>query len=315
MLKKITACLATILLTLYAATAFAAYPDKTITLIVPFGAGGSTDVPARFLANMMEKELGQTIVVQNIVGAAGTQGAAQVVTANPDGYTLGYVPTGVVCLQPHLQNVPYGRDSFTFLGMVTRQPVVLMSSKKAPWKDFKEMVEIVKKEPDKHVVAITGTGNMTHIPVLELAKHFGLQFRYIPYRSTAEIMKDMLTGRVALHADNPVPLSQFDVFGLVQFTDARAENLDFPTTKEMGYDGRILSHWQGVVAPKGLPADVAERLAQVIQNVVQSPQFAAEMTKMSTSATWMGPAEFTRFFEQEYDLYGNILNELMSKKQ
>ncbi|MCL1939674.1 MAG: tripartite tricarboxylate transporter substrate binding protein [Desulfovibrionaceae bacterium] len=315
MLQKLASRMAVILLSLLMATpVFAAYPDKPVTLVVPFGAGGAVDVPARLLGNMMEKKLGQTIVVQNIVGAAGTQGAAQVVTANPDGYTLGYFPTGVVCLQPHVQNVPYGRDSFTLLGMTTRQPVVLMSSQKAPWKDFKEMVEIVKKEPDTYVVAITGTGNMTHIPVLELAKHFGLKFRYIPYRTTPEVMKDMLTGRVALYADSPVPLSQFDVFGLIQFADARADNLNFPTTKEMGYDGQFL-HWQGVFAPKDLPADVTERLAQVIQEVVQSPEFAAEMSKMSSRAHWLGVDEFRRFFEKEFDMYGVVLKEIMAKPQ
>ena len=313
MLKNIIACLATILLALsLSVAAFGAYPSRTITLIVPFGAGGATDIPARFLASMMEKKLGQTVIVQNIAGAAGTQGTAQIAAAKPDGYTLGYLPTGVVCLQPHLQNVPFGRDSFTFLGMVARQPVVLMSSKRAPWKNFEEMVETVRKEPNRHVIAITGTGNMTHIPVQELARHFGLQFRYIPYRTTPELMKDMITGRVALHADNPVPLSQFDVFGLIQFADERADNLDFPTAKEMGFDSGF-SHWQGVVAPKGMPAELAEKLAQVIQEVVQSPEFATEMARINSNAYWMGAAEFTAFFENEFDIYGNVLKELMPR--
>ena len=109
MTKKLLALITGLLLALAALPAFAAYPEKPITLIVPFGAGGATDVPARIIANMMEKKLGQTIVVQNIAGAGGTQGMAQVSGAAADGYTLGYTPTGVVCLQPHVQNIPFGR--------------------------------------------------------------------------------------------------------------------------------------------------------------------------------------------------------------
>lgn len=315
MVKRLASLITAAVLTLsFAFAAGAAYPSKPVTMIVPFGAGGSTDVPARFLANMLEKKLGQTIVVQNIAGAGGTQGMAQVSGAAPDGYTLGYAPIGVLCLQPHVQNVPFGRDSFDFLGMVARQPVVVMSSTKAPWKDFNGMVEEVRKNPNKYIVAITGTGNMTHIPMIELANHFDLKFRYIPYRTTPEIMKDMITGRVHLHADNPVPLSQFDVFGLVQFADKRADNLDFPTTKEVGFD-KNLSHWQGVVAPKGLPKDVADKLAGLIQEVVQSPEFAAEMKKMNTRANWMGPADFTALFQQEFDMFGKVLRDLMPAKK
>jgi tripartite-type tricarboxylate transporter receptor subunit TctC len=314
MLKKVTLCLTTIfLILLIASVAFAAapFPNRTITLIVPFGAGGSTDVPARFLANMLEKKLGQAIVIQNVVGAAGTTGVAQLAAARPDGYTLGYIPKGTVSLQPHVQNLPYGRDSFDFLGMVTRQPAVLMSSKHAPWQNFQEMIEMVRKEPNKYIVAITGTGNMTHLPVAILAKHFDLKLRYIPYRSTPEVMKDMITGRVHLHADNPVPLSQFDIFGLVQFADTRADNLDFPTTKEMGFD-RAIYHWQGVVAPKGLPEDVKKTLVQAIKEVVQSPEFIDGMEKIATHAHWMGLAEFTRFFEEEFNSYRDVLKELIA---
>ncbi len=293
--------------------AFAAYPDKAITMIVPFGAGGSTDVPARFLANMLEKKLGQSVVVQNITGAGGTQGIAQVFNAKPDGYTIGYTSIGVVSLQPHVQNIPFGRDSFDFIGMVTQQPVVIMSSKKAPWKNFAEMVTEVKANPNKYIVAITSTGNITHIPVVEMAEHFDLKFRYIPYRTTPEIMKDMLTGRVHLHADNPVPLSQFDINGLVQFSDARVEGLDFPTSKETGFD-RMFTHWQGVIAPKGLPKDVEQKLAKAVEEIVQSPEFKEQMKKVSTRARWMGPVEFKKHFQEEFDMYGKVLKELKPKK-
>ena len=225
--------------------ALAAYPDHPITLVVPFGAGGGTDIPARLLAGMMEKRLGQPIVVQNVSGAGGTLGVAQVAAAKPDGYTLGYVPTGTMCLQPHVMKLPYGTDAFDFIGTSVSQPVVLMTAQNAPWKNINEFIEMAKKNPNKYVVGITATGNMTHVPMLQFAEHFGLKLRFIPYRSGGEIFKDIMAGRTHLHADVPASLSTFDVYGLVQFADERSENLsDIPTTKELGMDARF-SHWQG----------------------------------------------------------------------
>ena len=133
-----------------AGTAQAAFPERPITMIVPFGAGGSNDLPARVLAGMMEKKLGQPVIVQNVVGAGGTQGTTQIAQARPDGYTIGFDPTGALCLQPHMKKLPYGVDSFQFIGMATQQPVVLMTGKNAPWKNIEGMVAMVRKNPGKY---------------------------------------------------------------------------------------------------------------------------------------------------------------------
>lgn len=301
------------LVVLTCGSAFAAYPEKPITLIVPFGAGGATDVPARLLAGMLEKKIGRPIIVQNIAGAAGAQGMAHVAAA-PDGYTLGYAPTGAACLQLHVQTQPYGKDSFTFLGMAVRQPVAVMSTQKAPWKNFAEMADIVRKNPNKYIVGITGVSNMTHVPMAALAKHYGFAFRYIPYRSSPELMKDRITGRVHLYGDTPVALAQFDIFGLAQFADVPADNLkDLPLAKDLGFD-KVYSHWQGVIAPKGLPEDVRAFLGAAVKEVVESAEFAAEAAKLSTTAHWMGPDDFQALFEKEFDMYGEEVKYLMPKK-
>lgn len=309
--KKLMLSLASVLL--LASSALCAYPDRPLTFVVPFGAGGGTDIPARLLAGMMEKKLGQPIIIQNVVGAGGTLGVSQVAKAAADGYTFGYVPVGTMCLQPHMNALPYSSDSFDFIGMAVRQPVVLMSSRQAPWKDFEEFVDIVKKNPNKHIVAITSTGNMTHTPVLSLAKALGLQLRYIPFRSSPDVMKEMLAGRVQLHADAPAALSQFDVYGLVQFADNRAENLDMPTTKELGLD-MPFSHWMGLVAPKGLDPVVLNKITSVMKEVVTSPQFQAEAQNLKTADFWMPSEEFKALYEKEYEEYGNILREVLRKK-
>lgn len=293
-------------------TAFAAYPERPITLIVPFGAGGVTDVPARLLANMLEKKLGQPVIVQNISGAGGTQGTAQVAAAKPDGYTFGYVAAGTMSLQPHVLKLPFGKDSFDLLGLVTRQPLVLVTPKKAPWKNLEEMVKMVKEAPNKYIVGITATGNMTHLPILVLAKHYGLQLRFIPYRSTTEIMKDMAANRTHFYADSPVSLSQFDVFGLLQFSNEKAENLTMPTAQDIGLTNTFL-HWQGVVAPKGIPIEAFETFSKALQEVVTSDHFKNEIHKMSTTAYWLNSKDFAKMYYEEFEFYGSLIKETMAK--
>lgn len=296
-----------------AATALAAYPEKPITMIVPFGAGGSNDLPARVLASMMEKKLGQPVVVQNVVGAGGTQGSTQIAQAKPDGYTIGWDPTGALCLQPHVKkDLPYGVNSFQFIGMATQQPTVLMTSKNAPWKNLEEMVAIVKKNPDKYIVGLTGKGNMSHVPVLALAKYYGLKLRYVTYQATPEIMKEMAADRLQLHCDMPVALSRYEVFGLVQFSDTKVDNLDMPNSKDIGLNKNFIM-WQACIAPKGLPADVLKKLVDTMREVVNSPEYAEGVRKLSMNPWWMEPADAQAFYEKEFVAYGEALKEALAK--
>lgn len=297
---------------LFVGSALAAYPERPITMIVPFGAGGSNDLPARVLAGMMEKKLGQPVVVQNVVGAGGTQGTTQIAQAKPDGYTIGWDPTGALCLQPHMRELPYGVDSFQFIGMATQQPVVLMTSKSAPWKNLSEMVEQVKKEPGKYIVGISGKGNMSHVPVLALAKHYGLQLRYVPYRSTPEIMKEMAANRLQLHADVPVALSQYEVYGLVQFSDKKVDNLPMPNSADIGLNKNFIM-WQACIAPKGLPDDVTKKLVDTMREVVNSPEYAQAVRNLAINPWWMEPEEAQAFYAREFVFYGEALKEALGK--
>ena len=210
--------------------------------------------------------------------------------------------------------LPYGTDAFDFIGTSVSQPVVLMTAKNAPWKNINEFIEMAKKNPNKYVVGITATGNMTHVPMLQFAEHFGLKLRFIPYRSGGEIFKDIMAGRTHLHADAPASLSTFDVYGLVQFADERSENLsDIPTTKELGMDARF-SHWQGVIAPRGLPKDVLRTLETAISEVVNSEAFQQEALRLKTKAHWMSSEAFRKLYDEELNTYGEILKHSLPQK-
>ena len=287
----------------------AAWPERPVTLIVPFGAGGGTDIPARLLSGMLEKKIGKPIVVQNISGAGGTQGVATLAASKADGYTFGYVPVGTMCQQPHLMRLPYSVDDFEFIGMAVMQPVVVMTGKNAPWKNFDEFLAAAKASPNKYIVGITGTGNMNHLPMLSLAKHYDLKLRFIPYRNGAEIFKDIMAGRTQLYADAPAALSSYDVFGLVQFAAERAANLpDIPTAKEKGMDA-VFSHWQGVIAPKGTPKEALEGMEKAMQEVVTSEEFQKEAQRLKTRANWMPSSDFRALDYKELQDYKAILQD------
>lgn len=294
-------------------SAHAAYPDKPITMIVPFGAGGSNDLPARLLAEMMEKRLGVPVVVQNVVGAGGTVGTTQIAEAKPDGYTIGFDPTGALCLQPHMNKLAYGVDSFQFLGMVTQQPVTLMTGNNAPWKDLDEMIKMVQENPGKYVVGISGRGNMSHVPVLALAKKYNLNFRYVTQTSTPEVMKEIAAGRVHLHADNPVALSQYDIKGLLQFSDKKVDNLPMPNSADIGLDKNFIM-WQAVIAPKGLPEDVLNTLVTTLDEIVHTPEYAEGVRKLGINPWWLGPKEAQEYYDEEFVAYGEALKEAMGKE-
>ena len=193
--------------------------------------------------------------------------------------------------------------------MVMRQSVVVMSGNNAPWKNFAEFVKMVKENPNKYVVGITGKGNMNHTPMLSLAKHFGLKLRFIPYRNAAEVFKDVMAGRTHLFADAPAALSAYDVFGIAQFAAERSANLpDIPTAKECGMDA-VFSHWQGVIAPKGIPAEALESMEKVMKEVVTSEEFKKEAARLKTNAYWMPSDEFTALYYKELQDYKVILQE------
>lgn len=313
MSRLITALVLSLMLNVFTlGTAQAAYPDHPVMLIVPFGAGGTTDVPARILAHALEKKLGQPVMVQNIAGGGGTQGAAQAAAAQADGYTLLYAPTGTMVLQPHMGKTPYGKDSFEMLGNVMKVPVVLMSSPNAPWKNIQEMIEVVGKEPGKYIVAITGMGNMTHVPMLALAQQYGLKFRTVPYKSAPEIFKDMAAGRTHLFADTPVGVSM-GMQGLLQYAERPFEGVHAPTTASIGLS-LYMEHWQAMFAPRNLPADVKETLVNALREVVNDPQFKADAERLSTAAGWIEPDAFKAYFDKEFDEYGGLLKETLSRK-
>ena len=168
MFRKLLFALAAVCLMTGSAVAADAFPNRPITIVVPFAAGGETDLVARMLADGMSKELKQVVVVQNIVGASGVAGISAVTGAKPDGYTLGVTPSAPLAMHPHMRKVPYTLDSFDFVGRILKAPYIVMVAKTAPWNTLDDMLKDMKANPNTFFFASSGVGSVPYFAMMDL---------------------------------------------------------------------------------------------------------------------------------------------------
>lgn len=247
--------------------AAAQYPEKPITMIVPFAAGGPTDIVARIVSEHMAKSLGQAIVVENVAGAGGTTGITRGAQAKPDGYTImmGHMGThgAAPALYPALKYDP--TKDFAPIGLAAGTPILIVTKKGFPAKDLKEFVEYVKKNQDKVNEGHAGVGSVSFTTCTLLQSIMGTKTARVAYRGTGPVLNDLVGGQIDFACDQIVNLvtqvQGESIRGLGIATEARSEVLpNVPTTKEAGLPEFQVSAWNAIFAPKGTPADVAAKL-------------------------------------------------------
>ena len=290
---------------LVASTAFAqAFPARPVTLIVPWPAGGSTDQVMRALATATEKYLGQTIVVENKAGAAGTLGATAMVTAKPDGYTITQIPISVFRL-PHTTKVGFDPlNDFTYLIGVSGYTFGLVVRSDAPWKTFKELVDYAKANPGKVSYGTPGANTSLHITMEEIAYRYGIQWTHVPYRGNADNMQGLLGGHVVASADATGWAPHVDAGKmrlLVTWGDKRTKRWsDVPTLKELGYDIVSTSPY-GIAGPKGLDPAVAKVLHDAFKKGMEDVVHMHAMEKYDQDLIYMSSEEYTKFARQSFN--------------
>jgi tripartite-type tricarboxylate transporter receptor subunit TctC len=314
MLKKaLIGAAATTAMMVAASTSFA-FPDRPVTFVVPFSAGGGTDGVARAFQQEFAKALGGTVIVKNTAGASGTVGAAEAANAKADGYTLGFLPIGPATIQPHIRKLPYSLASWEFVCNVTASPVTFMVKKDAPWNSLADFVAEVKGKPGKYVYGSSGPGTIPHLAMAATAGALGLKMKHMPDKGTANAMKSMAGGVIQAFADTPVVLSRYDVKALATFTAESIPALsDIPTMKSLGNDLQF-SVWRGIFAPKGTPADVIAKLDKACAAGAASDGFKAFAKKTNTDILYMDSAKFQAFAQSEYKKNGTILEKAGLKK-
>ena len=244
-----------------------AFPTRPITMIVPFAAGGPADVFARIVAERMQRSLGQSVVIENVAGAAGSVGAGRVARATPDGYTLLIGPglsTNVI--NPAIYNLDYNTvTDFEPVALLCFVPNMLVSRQDVPADDLKGLVAWLKADPDKALQGTSGVGSLGHLAGIIFQKATGTSYQFIPYRGLGPAMQDLVAGRVDLMIDVPInslpyvrdgKLKAYAILGEQRVTIAP----EVPTADEAGVPGVHLQNWYSIYAPKGTPKDVVARL-------------------------------------------------------
>lgn len=292
------------------------YPEKPITVIVPYAAGGSSDLLARALEKTAQKHLGNSLIVTNMPGGAATIAMNELAGAKPDGYTIGIVGSGVI-LQPL-----YGQTRYHYptalepLVNVTSSSVVVAVLADKPWKDLKDLVSFAKEHPGEIKVGHSGLGTPVHIVEEAFAQEAGIVIKQVPFKGDTEAVAALLGGHVQLiGAYTPATLKEHVKSGTVRILGVAEKNRltipgfeNIPTFKEQGIEVDF-NFWNGIAAPKGLPAAEKARLTAGLKEMINDPDFKKSMEELGMSVQYMEPEKFAEKWAQDNSRLTKIIRE------
>ena len=298
--------LATGVAALAAGSAWAAFPERPVTLVAPYPAGGAADVLARLLAKRLEDQLGKPVVVDNRPGAGTAIGAAMVANAKPDGYTLLISSNSTFTMNPAAgAKTSYDpARSFDALGMVGTLPLAVLVNAAVPVKDVQQLVAAAKANPDKFPYGSFGNATSSHYAGAMFTQATGLSLTHVPYKGSAPLMTDLIGGQIPISFDTVVAAAPQARTGKIKVlavtTTQRSGTLPgVPTMAESGYPGFDLTAWLAMVAPHGLPADVKDRLVKALAAVMASPETQAAMRKAGFEPQWTPVTDWVGLVTQD----------------
>jgi tripartite-type tricarboxylate transporter receptor subunit TctC len=300
------------------------YPSRPVTVIVPFAAGGATDVLSRFLAEKMRGLLGQPIIIENVTGAGGSIGVGRVVRAAADGYTLEIGTSTTNMLLGGLYPLQFDLiNDLDPILLIASEPLMIVGKKALPAKDLKELIAWLKANPDKASIGIPAVGGTGHLAGLSFLRETGAKAQFIPYRGNGPALQDLVAGQIDMQIE---PASNF-------FEQARSGNIkayamasktrngaapDIPTTDEAGLPGFHASLWYGMWAPKGAPRDVITKLnatmLEVLNDAAVKKRFA-ELGLSTPERAQQTPEALRAFQKTEADKWWPIIKAADIKPQ
>lgn len=301
-------------LALFGGATAASYPEKAITVIVPFPPGGSTDSIARVIGPKITQKLGQPWIVDNRPGATGAIGAGMVKRAAPDGYTLLVASIGVYSVNPVLQkNMAYDPSKdFDLLTVAVRAPNVLVANPNVPASTVAELVAYLKKNPGKLSFASAGAGSSDHLTAALFWQKSGTSGLHVPYKGGSPAMTDLIGGQVDVsfvNINTALPYIKSGKIKVLAVTgEQRAAVLpNVPTLSESGVHGVDIYSWQAVAAPKGLPKDVKAKLHGAIVAALNEPDIKARLVEQGFEIVGNTPEQFEKFQASELARWRNVI--------
>ena len=302
-----------------ALAAQAAWPEKTIKIVVPWAPGGSTDILARTVAAELTKSLGHPVIVENKPGASGNIGSDFVAKAAPDGYTLLFGSMSTHCINPGMMTMPFrGVDDFTPIAMLAFVLNTMVIHPSLPVNNVKEFIDYAKANPGKVAYASAGPGSTNHLSAALLEKTAGIQMLHVPYKGGAPAVTDTVGGQTQLlftAGTQSLPHVKAGKLKLLAVTEKKRSTLlpNVPTVAETvpGYEMAV---WYGAFAPLGLPPEIQKRLNAEINRIMMLPDVKAKMEAIGVEPVNETPEQFTAIMRADYDKWTRLVKELGIKE-
>ncbi len=314
MLRRMTVILMMLLSLIVVGSVQAAdFPTKEVQIIIPWAAGGATDLIFRALAATTGKYLGKAVVVVNRPGGAGAVGYTEAMQAKPDGYTLVSAVTPLTIL-PHQVKTAFTYRDFDPVINVVDDPSMFLVRADSPWKSLKEFLDYAKKNPDMITVGNSGAGGGVHLVALAFEKAAGVKFNHIPFSGGGPSVTAILGGHVNAVSVSPpegiehVKAGKLKIIAL--FSGKRFELFpDVPTVKEQGIDF-VMGMWRGLAAPKGTPPDVIKKLHDSFKQGMEDPVLQKNAKDMAVNLSYLGPESFGKLMAHDDEFYGKLVKEI-----
>ena len=300
------------------------YPSRPITLVVPLGPGGSTDVIARIMAEGMRNILGTTIVVENTTGAGGTIGVGRVARSAPDGYTIGIGQWGTNVASGAIYPLTFDlAQDFEPVGLISTQPFLIVARKTMPADNLKDLIAWLKANQDKASQGNSGVGTPSHVGGLMFQNAIGAKFTMVPYRGAGQSMQDLVAGQLDVMLDTPAVSMPHIQSGNVKAYAVTAKSRipvapDIPTTDEAGLPGFYFSFWHAFWVPKGTPKEIVATLNNALTKALADPATRERLTKIAQEIfppEQQTPQALAAYHKAEIDKWWPIIKEAGIKPQ
>jgi tripartite-type tricarboxylate transporter receptor subunit TctC len=294
------------------------FPQKPITIVVPYAAGGGTDATARALAKATEKHLGQTINVVNKTGGGGAVGMAEVANAKPDGYTV-LLTTVEITTLPHLGLSPVTYENFKHIAQINFDPGAITVRADSPFKTLEDFLNHAKQNPGAVKVGGSGVGGIWHLVTASVEKATGTKFNYVPFDGAAPAVTALLGGHVDAVAVSPAEVLAQVKAGklrtLAVLSDERSQALpDVPTFKELGINATPVGPWRGLDVPKDTPDDIVKKLEEAFMKGAQEAEFKTFMENNGLGIVIKDSQGYGQLMKESHEFFGKLIPELGLKK-